>query len=240
MADKALCAIPNCDKLSYARKFCKNHYYQERYRLGRFPPMERPAPKPCAVEGCDKVAKTRGYCPKHYLYFNRNGTTEIKTTRRGDALKFCEQAARAETDDCILWPYKLADGRGYVRPPVPGLVGPYPRMSSSRYVCILAHGDGGDLHALHKCHNELCVNPRHLYWGTNLQNIRDKMEAGRQPRGSAISGAKLTEDQVREIKKIDRSVYESELSAARAIGPTYGVSPFTVKQIWRKRAWKWV
>ena len=35
------------------------------------------------------------------------------------------------------------------------------------------------MHALHTCDVRLCVNPNHLYLGTNQDNINDKMRRGR-------------------------------------------------------------
>lgn len=35
-------------------------------------------------------------------------------------------------------------------------------------------------HALHKCDVSLCVNPDHLYGGTRVDNMRDKLVRGRE------------------------------------------------------------
>lgn len=52
----------------------------------------------------------------------------------------------------------------------------------------------------HHCDTPACVNPDHLFLGTRKQNIRDAVAKGRMCRGERISTAKVTEDQVREIK----------------------------------------
>lgn len=32
----------------------------------------------------------------------------------------------------------------------------------------------------HACHNARCSNPRHLYWGTYSENLKDSFKAGRK------------------------------------------------------------
>lgn len=44
------------------------------------------------------------------------------------------------------------------------------------------------LHVLHSCDNPLCVNPSHLWLGTNLDNVADKVAKGRQAAGERSGG----------------------------------------------------
>jgi hypothetical protein len=54
----------------------------------------------------------------------------------------------------------------------------------------------------HKCNNPACVAPHHLTTGTHGDNARDKIEAGRQPRGETHANAKLSELQALFIRAI--------------------------------------
>ena len=75
------------------------------------------------------------------------------------------------------------------------------RVLAHRYSWALKNGTiPDDLHVLHMCDTPLCVNPDHLFLGTNLDNIKDKIQKGRQIRGEAMGGAKLTDSLVRQIK----------------------------------------
>ena len=55
-------------------------------------------------------------------------------------------------------------------------------------------------HMLHTCDNSACVNPEHLYLGTEADNTRDKVSRKRHPFGECHGRAILTESDVRIIQ----------------------------------------
>lgn len=63
-----------------------------------------------------------------------------------------------------------------------------------------------DLHCLHKCNNRKCVNPLHLFAGTNLDNIKDKVKKGRcytgNQKGENNGASKLKDADVIEIRRL--------------------------------------
>jgi hypothetical protein len=91
-----------------------------------------------------------------------------------------------------------------------------------------------ELDVLHKCDNPACVNPKHLMLGTHLDNMRDKVAKGRQPRGEQIAHAKLTEDQVKQIKAAGRTVPRQQMAER------FGVNRQAISNILCGRKWKHV
>lgn len=57
---------------------------------------------------------------------------------------------------------------------------------------------------LHKCDIPSCVNPKHLFLGTNQDNVDDKVKKGRQShaKGEKHGICKLNDFQVRVIKRL--------------------------------------
>lgn len=82
---------------------------------------------------------------------------------------------------------------------------------------------------LHKCDTPLCVNPDHLFLGTQQENIADMVSKHRTAIGENHSQSKLSIIQVYEIRSDKRS--------QRVIALDYPVSRAAVGQIQRGETW---
>jgi hypothetical protein len=89
------------------------------------------------------------------------------------------------------------------------------------------------LHVLHKCDVRGCVNPDHLFLGTNVDNIKDRSAKGRSAKGDRSPQAKLCRSQVLEIRK----AYSAGNVTQKDIANAYGVSRSLVSAIVRREVW---
>lgn len=58
------------------------------------------------------------------------------------------------------------------------------------------------LYVCHKCDNPPCVNPNHLFLGTQQDNVDDMLKKDRLPTGIKHPKSKFTDEQILEIKKL--------------------------------------
>lgn len=86
----------------------------------------------------------------------------------------------------------------------------------------------------HKCDNPCCVNPHHLFVGTNADNTRDRDKKGRGSYGENRPNAKLTTEQVQEIR---RKWSQEDISMAD-LGRENGVSYQTISTIVHNKKWR--
>jgi len=100
-----------------------------------------------------------------------------------------------------------------------------------RVAWMLTHGDFDvRLKILHRCDNPPCVNPEHLFVGTQADNMFDMKAKGRVARGEAHWNRKFTEEQVSEIRADTRK--------QKDIAKDFGVSESAICKIRRVNAWK--
>lgn len=90
------------------------------------------------------------------------------------------------------------------------------------------------LFVLHKCDVHLCVNPDHLFVGTQADNMADKARKGRawHPVGELHPGVKLDDASIAAL----RSEYVPFKTSARVLAVKYGLSQSYVYEILKGRA----
>lgn len=110
--------------------------------------------------------------------------------------------------------------------------------NAQRIAWILTYGDIPDgLQVCHHCDNRLCCNPKHLFLGTNYDNVMDKVKKGRVYNGNQSgehnNASKLTFAQVNEIRKL-----RNDGTAMKDLSNLFGISRYQIWNICTFRAWK--
>lgn len=88
---------------------------------------------------------------------------------------------------------------------------------------------------LHKCDNPPCVNPEHLFLGTQRDNMQDMAQKGRSCKFENNHSAKLNKKLVTEIRK--KYKRQSRIINQRTLAVEYGVSKGTVQKILTHKIW---
>lgn len=157
-------------------------------------------------------------------------------TRRPLSERFWEKVDRLDPDECWEW-QACRNSNGYGR------------MHSGRRKgeAVLAHRASWELHngsipdglfVCHKCDNPACVNPEHLWLGTQADNNWDMFSKGRCNGGCGPGEqngqSRLTNEQVITI----RARYANGGTTHQELCDEYGVSIRTIGHVITRKSWK--
>ena len=177
--------------------------YPKRYRKCEFPECGRP-----------HVA--HGLCVGHLGQKKRGQPLRTLKPRQPSGLSL-EQVvgrllAKARPEGECLVLYQRNDRDGYAQASWQG------EGHKAHRLVLQAHAGAapeGKRCALHSCHRPACINPEHLRWGSDADNSADAVAANRTAWGERSGIAKLTEDDVREIRRLleETSLLQREIAA---------------------------
>lgn len=131
-----------------------------------------------------------------------------------------------KTPTCWNWTgYQTNNGYGR------HYIGNQKKIVAHRFSYALQFGQiPDDSLVCHTCDNRLCVNPAHLFIGSQKDNMADMVSKERQSRGEGTYQSKLTDNDVLEIRQSPLRQFE--------LARKYGVDKNTIRYIIRGETWK--
>ena len=162
-------------------------------------------------------------------------TTKTRRARPGEARAWLEHhiARWHEAEDinaCVLWPFAV-NSKGYPCIGVNGVSHLVTRVVMER-VSSIPLSDAELM--CHTCDIPRCVNPWHLYSGDDATNTADKISRGRHARGEGSGRAKLTADDVRDMRATFTGRYGEVIALARR----YDVDHHTISDALNGVTWR--
>lgn len=229
------CKIDNCERNAIARGWCHTHY--KRWQVHGDPLVNhKPRDRKCSIEGCENKHASIGYCAKHERHYRRYGRVTTYLRRYESFIAAYEDQVIRNKDGCWGWSGSISSA-GY-------------SLIFCNHEIKWGHRFSFEYHReeirqgyviCHHCDNPVCTRPDHLFQGTMKDNIQDCIRKGRfklapdesKAQGERVSGAKLKESQVIEIKKMIKEGMKNP-EIARLYEVTHGnISCIRLGQTWK-------
>lgn len=178
----------------------------------------------CTIENCMGDVWGKGWCCSHYELWRKYGSPLIRRRPAKNASlieRFWGRVALTADDSrCWEWTGETRNGYGIFN---------FKKVCyrAHRYAWFLVKGEHprAGMFLCHKCDNRKCVNPNHLYEGTNQDNIRDRVMRGGVP----------------QKQKIPLNVYEQlqdEIhKSTHELSQKYGFSQHIIRQVRNGTHW---
>lgn len=136
----------------------------------------------------------------------------------GVAAAWLQAHVAYQGSDCLIWPYSRSRQKGYGF-----LVHEGVHHYAHRFMCELVNGlaPSPKHQASHSCgrgHNG-CVNPLHLSWKTNSENQLDRRTHGTLRNNRGQTRAKLTTDQIADVRALKGKVTQYDLAKRFGVKP---------------------
>jgi hypothetical protein len=233
------CKTNGCKKEAELRGYCRI-CYSRLLRNGTLKKLPVKGKEKCAVEGCSRLVGADGgygYCSLHYQRYkkygdpNRADWKKLKGDTPEEKLKY---NYKVNEKGCWVWQGSVRKKDGYGSINIgQGKTSLVHRLAYTYWKGEIPEG----MFVCHHCDNPPCINPDHLFLGTNQDNMNDKMLKGRAftgfHKGEANGGAKLTNEQVSDIKKL---LIEGEFNQSE-IAVEFGVSRQSICDINTNKKW---
>lgn len=184
----------------------------------------------CAVDGCERPYYAKLHCRLHWERMYSTGNTARSNASPDMPVKDRLALHSKRAGECIEWTgHRDKDGYGDI---------------TINRTMLRAHRAAYDVHkgpipsgllVRHTCDNPPCINPDHLLVGTNADNMVDRSERGRAPRGAGNPAAKLTDSEVIKIRQ-----FRAEGATYRELAARFGVGESTIGRVVKRTHWKHV